>query len=272
MKPTIRLLVASAALVTALAPGARALPDAETIAGRLLVRRFADSIVTVKLTVILKVSVNSGTVPPTQTNVETNGTLVTPEGVTVASLNAVDPKMIFESMRSQMNQNMSVYLDGSETKALRIRLADGTEIPAKILGQDPTRDIVLIGPAKPAARTFTFVDLRQSPESVSVLGDCFHLVRLSDAMQRTPVVRPGVITGIMERPSRRFLVSTDAYSDGLGCPMFDAQGLVLGICLRHLVDDLARGLVVVPATEIALQVADQVGNRRTGAIAPVEPP
>jgi hypothetical protein len=268
MKPTFRLLLASAALATALLPGARALPEAETIAGRLLVRRFADSIVTVKLTVIMKVSVNSGAMPPNQTNVETSGTMVTPEGVTVVSMSTVDPKMIFGTMRSQMGQNMSVYLDGTETKALRIRLVDGTEIPAKILGQDPARDIVLIGPAQPAARPFAFVDLRQSPESASVLGDCFHLVRLSDAMQRTPVVRPGVIAGIMERPSRRFLVSTDIFADGLGCPVFDAQGLVLGICLRHLVDDLPKGLVVVPSAEVALLVADQVGNHGIGAIAP----
>ena len=72
-------------------------------------------------------------------------------------------------------------------------------------------------------------------------------------MQRTPVIRPGVIVGIIERPRRLLLVSTDAYADGIGCPLFDAQGRVLGICLRYVVGNVSKGIVVVPAAEVADQ-------------------
>ena len=259
MKHTIRLLSALAALGSVLAPPARALPEAEATAGRLVLRRLADAIVAVKVTVTLKVYVNGRPAPPNMTNVEVNGTVVTPEGVTVASLAAVDPKMIFEGMRAQTP--MMVELEGSEYKDLRLRLADGTEIPAKILGRDPASDIVLIGPAAgPGGRSFTFVDLRQAPDAATVLGYCFHLSRLGEGMQRIAVVRPGEIIGIVERPSRRLVTSTDAYVDNVGCPVFDGQGRVLGISLRLLVDGLAKGVVVVPSIEVARQVAEQVGQ------------
>ncbi len=264
MKPTLQFLFLLATLSSVLSPGARALPDAEATAGRLALRRYGDAVVAVRLTVVLKVSLNGRNAPPSESTVDVNGTVITPEGVTVTSLNAVDPKMIFESMRSQMGPSaMGADLLGSEVKALRLRLADGREIPARILGREPALDIVLIGPAAPApagGATYTFVDLRESPDAATVLGTCFHLVRLGDALQRPAVVRPGAIIAVLERPSRRFLVDTDFHADGLGCPVFDAQGRVLGICLRQLVDSVPKGMVVIPSADVARQVAQQVGN------------
>jgi hypothetical protein len=256
MKLTIRFLFVFATLLAALAPRARALPETEATAGRLVLRRFADAIVSVKLTVTLKMAVNGRSLPPNEIKVDANATVITPAGLAVTSLNSVDPTMIYEAMRVQMTQTaMSVELDGAETKGLRLRLADGTEIPVRIAAKDPTRDLAFLVPENPAAggRTFAFVDLRQTPDSAAVLGDCCHLVRLNEAMQRTPVIRPGVIVGIIERPRRLLLVSTDAYADGIGCPLFDAQGRVLGICLRYVVGNVSKGIVVVPAAEVADQ-------------------
>jgi hypothetical protein len=87
-----------------------------------------------------------------------------------------------------------------------------------------------------------------------LLGNYYHLSRLPEAMQRTALVRPCTVTGIIERPRRLLLVSTDWFGDVLGCPVFDAQGRVLGICLRTLVDGMPRGIVVVPAADIAAVV------------------
>jgi hypothetical protein len=260
MKLTARLFIILAAFMPIMPPRACALPDAEATAGRLILRRYADAIVSVKLTVTLKMVVNGRSMPPNESNVDVNGTVITPEGLTVASLSAVDSNLIFEALRAQMSQSVaSLGLDKAEIKGMRLRLADGTEIPARIVGKDPTRDLVFIVPENPPAaggRTFTCVDLREAPDAAMVLGNYYHLMRLSEAMQRAPVVRPSTVTGIIERPRRLLLISTDMFSDGVGCPVFDSQGKVLGICLRYVVGSQAKGIVVTPAVEVVDQTAN----------------
>jgi hypothetical protein len=93
-----------------------------------------------------------------------------------------------------------------------------------------------------------------------LLGNYYHLSRLAEAMQRAPLMRPCTITGIIERPRRLLLVSTDWFADTLGCPVFDAQGRVLGICLRYMVDGVVKGTVVVPAADVA-EIVGQAAAR-----------
>ncbi len=241
------------ALVVAAGPLARAIPDAEATAGRLTLRNLADAVVGVRLTIVLKVSVNGRDLPPREIPVDVNGTVMTGDGLTVTSLAAVDPKSAYDVVRIQMQTTgMPADLLSSEMKSIRIRLADGTEVPARLIGKDAARDIAFFGPENPS-RSFTFVDFRRAAESATAMADCLHLMRLTDAMGRIAVVRPGVIVAITERPRRMILTSTDLYQDGVGCPVFDGEGRLIGVCLRYLDKDLARGPVVVPAAEILEQ-------------------
>jgi hypothetical protein len=255
MKLTLRTLIVFATLVLAASPRLGALPDAEAAAGRVIVRRYADAIVAVKATANLKIIVSDRAMPPTDTKIDVNGTVITPAGLTVTSLSAIDTKAIFEAMRSQMpSGGMGVELGPSDFKGLRLRLADGTEVPAKVVWRDADRDLALLAPDGAAAaggRTFTFVNLNEAPEAAIVLGNYYHLSRLGDAMQRLPIMRPSTVNGIIERPRRLLLISTDSFTDAVGCPVFDTQGRVLGICLRYMVNGLPKGAVVVPAADVA---------------------
>jgi len=56
--------------------------------------------------------------------------------------------------------------------------------------------------------------------------------------------RASTVIGIVERPRRLLLVSTDMYPDTLGCPVFDADGRVLGISLHIVEKGLPKGTVV----------------------------
>jgi hypothetical protein len=69
------------------------------------------------------------------------------------------------------------------------------------------------------------------------------------------LVRSSTVIGIMERPRRRLLVSTDSFPDTVGCPVFDSQGKVLGINLRLMENGLPKASVVLPAAEVAAAVA-----------------
>ncbi|MDD2763904.1 MAG: serine protease [Opitutaceae bacterium] len=259
MKPMVRLCLVFAACILAMPSPARALPDAEATAGRLILRRYADAIVSVKAMVSLKVIVNDHSMPAREEAIDINGTVITPQGLTATSLSAIDPKTFFEAIRMQMSQtNMAVTLGQSEIKGLRLQLADGTEVPAQLVWKDADRDLAFIMPDKPLAggRAFTFVNLHEAPEAAIVLGNYYHLSRLPEVMQRAAIIRPSTVMGIIERPRRMLLVSTDMTPDAMGCPVFDAQGRMLGICLRYVVNNQAKGFVVVSAGDIVGQMAN----------------
>jgi hypothetical protein len=213
----------------------------------------------VKLSMFLTVTVSERVMPPQENKVEINGTMIEPSGLTVTSLSKIDPRVVFDALRSQMGSGgMNMELKTTELKGVRLQLADGTEVPAKVVWKDAARDLALLVPENAAVarqRTFTWVNLNEAPEAAMLLGNYYHLSRLNEAMQRAPVMRPCTITGIIERPRRLLLVSTDWFSDALGCPVFDAQGRVLGICLHYMVDGAIKGTVVVPGADLVEMIA-----------------
>lgn len=256
--PTV-IPVAVVAFLSTLPLPTRALPESEAASGRLLGRRFADAVVTVRGSALLRITVGERTLAPTEQKFDVNGTVITPAGLTITSLNAIDPRALFESTRPTMNTGgQPVSLGKTEFKAIRLRLSSGTEIPVKIVWKDADLDLVLLlpeGNTGRSARTFTFVDLNDAPEAVSLLGDYFQLSRAGEALQRVLLTRVSTIVGITERPLRRFLVSTDTLPDSVGCPVFDGQGKVLGINLRLMENGLPKASVVLPAGDIAAIVA-----------------
>ena len=236
-------------LVALAAPLVRALPDAEAAGGRLALRRYGDAVVVVKATVVLKVSYGERTMPPRENRVEINGTMIAPNGLTVTALSQIDPETLFETMRGQMvQQGAGMELAQSEVKDVKLRLSDGTEVPARVVGKDAIHDLVLVEPvgADKAGRAFTCVPMEEAPEAMSLLGTYFLVSRTSEAMLRAAIVQPVTVIGIVERPRRMILLNSDA----IGCPAFDVQGRVLGICARYTAKGVPVGPVLVPAADV----------------------
>ena len=260
MKLTILPLIVCTALTLVAATEVRALPDAEAAAGRLIFRKYADAVVVVKLTIVFRIKMGERVMPPSENKLDVNGTLIEPSGLTVTALSAIDPNVIYDAVRSKINVPSTVPVEQgpTEVKNLRLQLGDGTELPVRIVWKDSARDLALLFPEDASAaskHTFTWVNLNEGPEAAMLLGNYYHLSRLFEAMQRIAIIRPCTITSIIERPRRLLLVSTDMFADTLGCPVFDAQGRVLGICLHQMVDGAIRGFVVMPAADIAEIVA-----------------
>jgi hypothetical protein len=253
MKPPSRILLLLAVLITIVAPCARALAESEATAGRLLARRYGDAIVTVKGSVYMTINIGLRKLPETERKIDVSGTMISAAGLTLTSLSTVDPREIFESMRGQFNTGGdSIDLGKTDFRDMRIVLADGKEIPVNIVFRDKDHDMVLLAPTKsePGMGSFTYVDLGQATESAVLLGKYFHFSRAGQAFQRTLIVRECTVIGIIERPHRFFMVSTDIYPDTLGCPVFAANGHVLGICLNNIFNGHPSGTMVVPATDL----------------------
>lgn len=246
MKHLPRLLLVASLASSLWSPAIQALPEAEAVAGRKLLQRYADVVVGVEMVVTMKGMQGDRPIPPREQKREINGTLVNAAGLTVLSLGSIDP-------RAGMPPGLQgqVRFDEPEFKEVKLRLANGTEMPARVVLKDADLDLAFIAPETAPAEALPFANLA-APAKAVILGTYFDISRGSKLAQRVPAVRVISVTGMIEKP-RRFLLASE-YSPG--CPVFDADGNVLGIALRHVAGGQSGGLIILPAEEVA-EIATQ---------------
>ena len=246
-------LCATAALLVATLPWTLNAADGPA-AGRTLVKRYADAVVGVELVVTLKIKMGDrGEAPPRDQRFEVNGTVISPSGLTVTTLAAVDPQATLDAMRAGGGGgNRGPEITSSEFKEVKLRMADGKEVPARFVLKDADLDLAFMAPeATPenAGRQFPYVKLEESVQG-ELLGDYFYVGRAPKIQQRVPLVRATDIIGIVEKP-RRFYLMSDQFPQWMGSPVLNPEGRVLGIALQHFANGQRSGLIVLPAEDIA---------------------
>lgn len=244
------LCAAATALFVAGAGVLSAASESEAAAGRRIVQRYADAIVGVELVVTLKLKQGDREMPPREQRIEVNGTVIAPNGLTITSLAAVDPQSTMEAMRGgQSGGFRGVEVVGSDFKEVKLRLANGEEVPARFVLKDADLDLAFMAPesgADAARREFPHVKLEDAAEG-SVLDTFFQLGRATKSLQRVPLVRLSEVRGMVEKPRRLYLVTEQE----MGTPLFDERGAVLGISIQYFANGRHSGMVVLPAADIA---------------------
>ncbi|MEY4938371.1 MAG: hypothetical protein RIQ93_106 [Verrucomicrobiota bacterium] len=216
-------------------------------------------VVGVELVVTLKVKMGDREAPPSERRIEVNGTVISATGLTVVSLAEVDPQVAFDAMRAGQGGGGRIELVGADFKEVKLRLADGSEVPARFVLKDADLDLAFMAPDLAAGakqREFPYVNLEESANG-AVLGSYFYVARAPKVLQRVPLVRSSEIMGMLEKPRRYYLMTEQS----LGTPTFDAQGRVLGITLQHFANGRRSGFVVLPAGDI-IDIARQAAAAR----------
>lgn len=214
--------------------------------GRQLVSRYADAIVGIELVVTLRLKMGDREAPPREQRIEVNGTVISKDGLTVTTLGAVDPQATLQAMGSGSG-GRGPEIVGSDFKEVKLRLADGRELPARFVLKDADLDLAFMAPETPdASREFAHVKLEESVEG-GLLEDFYFLARAPKTLQRVPLLRKIQVIGVVERPRRFYLMSEQAP----GSPVFSADGRVLGITLQHFTNGTRAGFVVLPSADIA---------------------
>ncbi len=268
-----RSFVAAVALVAttlAFVAPAQAASESDATVGRDLVKRYADSVVGVELVVTMKLKVGDREAPPREQRIEVNGTVVSSSGLTVTSLAEVDPQVAFDAIRASSPGGRGVELVGADFKEVKLRLADGKEMPARFVLKDADLDLAFMAPDvaadAPKPEFPAFVTLDNSTEG-SVLGTYFSVDRAPKVLQRVPLVRTSSVVGIVEKPRRFYLMTTYA----LGTPMFGHDGKVLGITLQNFASGRRTGFVVLPSADIA-EIAKQAAALQAQPKPPADKP
>ncbi len=224
---------------------------------RAMLLRQVDAVIGIEMVVTVKVKVGDRERPAQERRVEVNGTVLTPDGLTVTSLAQVDPASEIEA--AQMAQpGRQLELLGADFKEVKLRRANGTEVPAKFVLKDADLDLAFIAPeaADGAGEVFAHVDLEAQTEA-AILDQFYSVTRAPKALQRVPIITETTVTGIVERPRRIYLMRDVS----LGSPVFNGAGKLLGLTLQHFAGGRRVGIVVLPAGDIA-EVAKQAQAAR----------
>ncbi len=256
-------VVLALASLTGVARSQPAVATTDAAAGRELVKRYADAIIGVELVVTIKLKMGDREAPPQEQRIEVNGTVITADGLTVTSLATVDPQAAFAGQRAlrQGGGRGGPELVSADFKEVKLRLADGKEVPARFVLKDADLDLAFMAPeTTEPGREYAHVKLSEAAEG-AVLNRYFLISRMAKALQRVPIVQATDIIGIVEKPRRLFLLSNQQ----LATPVFDAAGGVLGVSLQHFSNGRPSGVVVLPAADIAEMAKQAAAAQATPA-------
>lgn len=251
-----------AALAVCVAPAA---PENIATAGREVMKRYADAVVGIELVLTLRVKSGDREMPPREQRIEVMGTVISAEGLTVTTLAAVDPQATMEAMGGSSG-GRGPQIVGSEFKEVKLRLADGKEVPARFVLKDADLDLAFMAPeTSVAGKTYPHVQLEDAVEG-AILNTYFYVARAPKTLQRVPMVRQTEIMGMVDRPRRLYMLNDLS----LGTPVFDPAGKVLGITVQHFANGKRTGLVVLPAADVA-DMAKQAAAAQAKSAASAQP-
>ncbi len=154
-----RIGIAVVAAAIALGGASAVAQDADRTAARALVTKWQGAIVNVRVVLKMRMSVGGREMQSMDDSVESVGTVIDPSGLTVMSLGSLNPGAMMNKLMTGGSSGQERVDFGSEPTEVKIRLADGREIPAKIVLRDEDLDLAFIRPTVKPEKPLIAVDL-----------------------------------------------------------------------------------------------------------------
>ena len=257
----IREVTATCVAITLCASGVLAQTPDERAAARDLLTKRGAAVVTARATVTMRGL--PGRTDGVEDTVQATAVVIDGSGLAVVALSQLDPsemvKRAVTGMPGAPAMNLSV-----EQANLRLRLADGREVPAKIVLRDPDLDLAFLRPTEAPATPMASVDL--TTVGKGQVADLVLVVqRFGEMTGWKAGISFGAIQAIIEKPRMQYVVAASTIGGGLGSAVFDTAGRFLGIFVvrsqasagRRSVFAMMQGVegvgllpIVLPADEI----------------------
>ncbi|MBA2304597.1 MAG: trypsin-like peptidase domain-containing protein [Acidobacteria bacterium] len=234
-------------------------------------KKWQGAIVNVRVSLKVRMSMAGREVQSMDDTVEAVATVIDPSGLTVMSLSSLDPGAMMSRIigaSAQADQKMSIV---SEPTDVRIRLADGKELPATIVLRDQDLDLAFIRPTATPVTPLIAVNLADAG-TPAVLDELVVLSRLGRVGGWTPSAILYSVGAIMEKPRTFFVLNGQP---GTGTPAFQANGKIVGLLTIRQIDPGRMSMfgmmggtegagviaVVLPAADV-LEIAKQADERK----------
>lgn len=271
---------------------ARAAEDPPVAAARDIFARHQDSVVWVSAVMKMRAGGGLGAMFGRQEQkVEAVGTVIHESGLVVLSYTMLDPSAMLNAAMANVGGGEENKVEfKTELSGVKIRLADGTEIPGKLVLRDDDLDLAFVMPTEKGkkipyvalgggggagaggdaggagAGTGAGNEAGNDGPAVKPLDPLVVIWRLGQNLDRQPAVALGRVSAVVTKPRTFYLVSG---LESLGTPAFTADGKALGIVvMRKQIGDGGMGgmfsaaggggiaAVVVPAADV-MEVAQQ---------------
>lgn len=267
-RKTLRLaaLVIGASLLITVTAGA----DDDADKGREIVDRWQSSVVTVKLVTEQRMVVQGRERSKTEAKSAITGTIIDSSGLVVVSLFASDPSKAFDQMSSMMGGDSAGFKVETTTTDVKIRMADGKELPAKIILRDRDLDLAFVRPIEKPDKPMPAVEL-SADAKLELLERVVVINRLGTVASWSTAVYLDRVHAVVEKP-RTFYVpgGMGAMESELGCPVFTLDGKGVGILVLRVAPSGGGGMggmfggmssmgmipIILPGQDI-LEVAEQ---------------
>ncbi len=223
--------VALASAIAVVAPSAvlGQSPD-ERAAARDLIKKRGDAVVMVLATIKIRVNIE-GRDQPNEQAAQTNATVLDSSGLAVLSLSTLEPDDVMSRQLTQrFGANARVEVT-SEPTDIRMHLADGREVPAKLVLKDADLDLAFVRPSEPLSTPMTFVDAPSG--KASLLDLVFVVQRTSESTGWTTGASFGSVQLVIDKPRTYYLLAMSGGAAGLGSPLFDTSGRFVGITVMR---------------------------------------
>jgi len=204
-------------------------------------------------------------------DVELCGTVIGADGLAVVSAASINPvEAVLDAVGDSAGTKPKVQLT-----EIKYRLADGTEIPARLVYKDKDLDLAFLVPnlkeGEPAPK-FTNIEVKEGPKAQE-LDDIIFVARLTKSMSHAPSIAIGQIVAIVTKPRTVYDYSLST-TPTTGTPVFTGTGELLGFSVNHHDDGganpaKARAMITGDGGEIIIlpagEVAGLVDSARTAA-------
>lgn len=199
--------------------------------GRELVGKYEGAVITVQIVVSQKMSYGGQSSSDEEAKIETCGSVVSPDGLTIIPLDSLDPSGAFKKlMGSRMGEDFKM---DSQVKDIRLVLDGGKEVAATAVLRDSDLNLAILKPIDKLDKPLPCIDLSQSAEP-EMLDRVVALARLGKVADRAIGVMTGEIQAIVRKPRKLYIPSSEVVSGGYGVPVFNESGKVLGIVVMRM--------------------------------------
>lgn len=249
----MRAAILACVVCVGLASAAFAQSSEERAAARSVVAKRSDAVIVVLATVKLRINVG-GREQASDQAAQMNGTILDATGLTVFSLQQIQPDEVMTRMYSrQMPPGGGKIEVTSEPSDIKMHLADGRELPAKLVLRDTDLDLAFIRPSEPLSAPLPFID---APSGKPSLLDTLTLVRRTNEAS-------GWIAGasfanvelVIDKPRTYYQVAIIG-GGNTGSPLFDMTGRFVGVLLMRDTGTRSTVQAILPADDIR-EVAKQ---------------
>jgi len=222
--------LAGVLLIWGVAAGACAAEKPLAAAGRAVLAKYQDALVTVRLTAKVHRVYQGQEHAGRETTSEVSGTVLTPSGLTVFSAASGDPS------GASTSRSAGSETDFTDTK---IVLRDGRELPARFVLRDRDLDLAFVMPEEQGL-SLPYVAF-DAGATLAPLDDVVFIYPLGKAHGREPAVALGMVQAVLTKPRRLMAVDLVTGLRSMGCPAFSATGQIVGLVVLKPASEQSGG-------------------------------